>query len=142
MLHCRARSIGIPEESIGLLVKNEVDGACLRELSQDDLRDLGIIVLGQYKKILRQRDVMLSSSSSSSSLLNSPVVASSVGDDDDNIASEDLVPIRKLGGGHFGEVWLMMWCKTTKVAVKWLKGGGLLAFSIMLLFFVEFTVCK
>jgi serine/threonine protein kinase len=40
------------------------------------------------------------------------------------VPHSDLEPVRKLGGGHFGEVWLMMWCKTTKVAVKWLKGAN------------------
>ena len=52
----------------------------------------------------------------------------------DLVPSSDLVPVRKLGGGHFGEVWLMMWCKTTKVAVKWLKGLAMLLFNEWFLF--------
>ncbi len=40
-----ARSIGVNEESAAILTKNDIDGPCLRELTQEDLRDLGLVLV-------------------------------------------------------------------------------------------------
>ena len=40
-----ARSIGVNEESAAILAKNDIDGPCLRELTQEDLRDLGLVLV-------------------------------------------------------------------------------------------------
>jgi hypothetical protein len=39
------RSINVTDETAELLRKNQVDGHCLRELTQEDLRDLGIVLV-------------------------------------------------------------------------------------------------
>ena len=40
-----------------------------------------------------------------------------------DIARKSICLVKKLGAGHFGEVWMGIWNRTTKVAVKTLKPG-------------------
>jgi hypothetical protein len=54
----RLLSVFLQDASVACLRSSEVDGATLLELTADDLRSIGITVLGQYKKILRQRDAL------------------------------------------------------------------------------------
>ena len=122
-----ASALGLGETVIQSLTESEIDGMTLMEVTEDDLKSIGITVLGQYKKILRERDALLNkgSSSLSGALLSwSRSGNMAMEDEGDFIDAADLELVKKLGGGHFGEVWLAMWEKRTKVAVKWLKGAN------------------
>ena len=77
-------------------------GATMLELSQDDLIGIGITVLGQYKKLLREREA--SSSPSSRGGLQSLNGSANVPiDDEDMILASEVELVKKLGGGHFGK---------------------------------------
>ena len=86
----------------------------------DELKEIGIVVLGQYKKIIRTRDMMCGMKGSATTMSLSGFLKAD-DDDDEMIDPSELELVSKVGGGHFGEVWLAMWNKKSKVAVKWLK---------------------
>ncbi len=90
-----------------LFLANEVDGATLLELSAEDIRGMGVAQLGVWKKILRERDQVKSRSKLSLG-------------GGDMIPDEHLELVKRIGGGHFGEVWMAKWNALTNVAVKWL----------------------
>ncbi len=89
-----------------LFAANEVDGATLMDLSADDLKGIGVTQLGVWKKILRERDQMKSKTKIAMS--------------GDMIPDDHLELVKRIGGGHFGEVWVAKWNSLTDVAVKWL----------------------
>jgi hypothetical protein len=89
-----------------LFASNEVDGATLFELSAEDIRGMGVTQLGVWKKILRERDQIKN--------------RSRVSLGGDMIPHDQLELVKRIGGGHFGEVWMAKWNALTNVAVKWL----------------------
>lgn len=123
-----------------VLRRQEVDGSTLKELSIDELKDdLDIKILGQRKKIIRERDGLLgmrgsgyasvqASGGGSSSAIAIPnsnnASAANVVDESDLIPANEIQLVRKIGGGFFGQVWEALWHSHTKVAVKWLTNGG------------------
>ena len=69
-------------------------------MSVDDLKSIGVTQLGQWKKIIRERDAIKSKSS---------IAAGS----DDFIPDEHLKLVNRIGGGNFGQVWRAKWNETT-----------------------------
>ena len=106
-----AEELGLPIAGIAFQ-QHAVDGESFLDLSREELKEIGVVQLGPLKKLIRERDKILRE--------RDALLSEKWSEYGNTIPHSQIVLVRKVGGGHYGEVWEAAW-GLAKVAVKWLK---------------------
>ncbi len=98
--------VAFPNSEVEKFRAQRVDGATLMGLNEDELKtDIGITVVGDRKKILRERS------------LTSGALAASGASAEEMIPENSLKFEKLLGEGFFGQVHLALWHGASRVVV-------------------------